>query len=252
VARTTLLGRVAWYVAAVIERRDESETARTLVLKVPQWPGHDAGQHVDVRLTAADGYTAVRSYSIANATQDDLLELTVEQVPDGEVSPYLARTLSPGDPLEIRGPLGGWFVWHPVALEPVQLVAGGSGIVPLMAMIRTRAQAHSRAPFRLIYSVRSPGATMYAGELRRRALEDDGLAIAYVYTRATPPDWPRPTQRINATTIAESVFPAGQNPACFVCGPTAFVEAASGFLKEAGYNPTRIKTERFGPSGGTS
>jgi ferredoxin-NADP reductase len=222
-----------------------------LVLHVPDWPGHDAGQHVDVRLRAADDYTAVRSYSIANAVQGDRLELTVEQVADGEVSPYLVHTLSPGDPLEIRGPLGGWFVWRPVSLEPVQLVAGGSGIVPLMAMIRTRAQTHLHAPFSLIYSVRMPEATIYSAELRQRAAEDDGLAVSYVYTRATPPGWSRAAQRVDAVLIGESALPATQNPACFVCGPTAFVEAVAGFLGEAGYDASRIKTERFGPSGGT-
>lgn len=251
-AGTALLGRVAWYVASVVERRDESETARTLVLQVPDWPGHDAGQHVDVQLRAPDGYTAVRSYSIANAPQGERLELTVEQVADGEVSPYLVHTLSPGDPLEIRGPLGGWFVWRPVSLEPVQLVAGGSGIVPLMAMIRTRAQAQLHAPFHLIYSVRTPEATMYSAELQQRAAEDDGLVVTYVYTRATPPGWPRAARRIDAALIAESALPAKQTPACFVCGPTAFVEAVAGFLGEAGYDSSRIKTERFGPTGGTS
>jgi ferredoxin-NADP reductase len=251
-AGTALLGRVAWYVASVIERRDESETARTLVLQVPDWPGHDAGQHVDVRLRAPDGYTAVRSYSIANAAQGEQVELTVEQVADGEVSPYLIHTLAPGDPLEIRGPLGGWFVWRPVSLEPVQLVAGGSGIVPLMAMIRTRARAQLHAPFQLIYSVRTPEAMMYSAELQQRAAKDDGLTVTYVYTRATPPGWLRAAQRIDAALIAESALPAKRNPACFVCGPTAFVEAVAGFLGDAGYDSSRIKTERFGPTGGTS
>jgi ferredoxin-NADP reductase len=252
VAGAALLGRVAWYVGTVLERRDESETARTLVLNVPSWPGHDPGQHVDVRLRAPDGYTAVRSYSIANAPQGERLELTVEQVPDGEVSPYLVHTLSPGDPLEIRGPLGGWFVWRPVSLEPVQLVAGGSGIVPLMAMIRTRAQSQLRAPFRLIYSVRSPSATIYAPELQRRAAAEEHLTVAYLYTRATPAGWPRPAQRIDAGLIAESALPARQNPACFVCGPTPFVETVAALLGDAGYDSSRIKTERFGPTGGTS
>ena len=205
-----------------------------------------------MRLRASDGYTAVRSYSIANAAHGDRVELTVEQVADGEVSPYLVHTLSPGDPLEIRGPLGGWFVWRPVSLEPVQLVAGGSGIVPLMAMIRTRAQTHLHAPFRLIYSVRTLEATIYSAELQQRAAEDDGLSVAYVYTRATPPGWPRAAQRIDAALIAENALPAKENPACFVCGPTAFVEAVAEFLGEAGYDSSRIKTERFGPSGGTS
>ena len=248
-AGTTVLGRLVWYVARVLERHDESSTARTLVLNVPGWPGHDAGQHVDVRLRAPDGYTAVRSYSIANAPQGERVELTVEQITDGEVSPYLAYTISPGDPLELRGPLGGWFVWRPASPEPVQLVAGGSGIVPLMAMIRTRAQAQPRPPFRLLYSVRSPEAVMYAGELQRRALEDDGLSVAYAYTRTTPPGWPQPPQRVNAALLANATFSAKERPACYVCGPTPFVEAVAGLLTEAGHDASRIKTERFGPTG---
>jgi ferredoxin-NADP reductase len=193
----------------------------------------------------------VRSYSIANAAQGERLELTVEELSDGEVSPYLVRTISVGDPLEIRGPVGGWFVWRPDLLEPVQLVAGGSGIVPLMAMIRTRAQTQPRAPFRLLYSVRTPEATIYAEELQRRPVENDGLAVTYAYTRATPRSWSRPAQRIDAGLIAEATFSARQNPACYVCGPTAFVEAAARLLIDAGYDASRIKTERFRPSGGT-
>jgi ferredoxin-NADP reductase len=249
---TAVLGRLTWYVAAVVERRIETETARTLVLHVPNWPGHDAGQHVDVRLRAADGYTAVRSYSIASAPQGERLEITIEQVPDGEVSPYLANTILPGDPLEVRGPIGGWFVWRPASTEPVQLFAGGSGIVPIMAMIRTRARAQSRAPFRMIYSIRSPKATIYAGELKRRAEEDEGLAITYAYTRETPPNWPRPPERIDAGLIAEAAFAASQNPACYICGPTPFVETVASLLSNAGYPESRIKTERFGPTGGIS
>jgi ferredoxin-NADP reductase len=141
VAGTALLGRLAWYVATVVDRRNETKTARTLVLDVPSWPGHDAGQHVDVRLRAEDGYTAVRSYSIANAAQGERIELTVEELAGGEVSPYLVETIGHGDRLELRGPVGGWFVWRPQSHDPVALIAGGSGIVPLMAMIRTRAQA---------------------------------------------------------------------------------------------------------------
>ena len=251
-AGTALLGRLAWYAATVLERREESKTARTLVLRVPQWPGHEAGQHVDVRLRAADGYTAVRSYSIANAAESERVELTVEELPDGEVSPYLVETIAPGDPLEVRGPVGGWFVWRPISLEPVQLVAGGSGIVPLMAMIRTRAKSGNRAPFRLLYSVRSPEAAIYAAELQRRAVEDEGLSVTFAYTRTTPAQWPRPAGRIDAALIAESAFAAGQSPACYICGPTPFVEVIARLLAGAGYDAPRIKTERFGPTGGSS
>jgi ferredoxin-NADP reductase len=252
VAGAAVLGRLVWYVATVIERRDETKTARTLVLEVPSWPGHDAGQHVDVRLRAADGYTAVRSYSIANAAQGERVELTVEELADGEVSPYLARTVAPGDRLEIRGPVGGWFVWRPAFIEPVQLIAGGSGIVPLMAMIRTRDAAGLRTPFRLLYSIRAPESIIYAQELERRATTDEGLTIAYAYTRITPAGWPKPPQRINGAVLSEAAFPSAPNPACYICGPTGFVESVAALLEQGGYDPKRIKTERFGPTGGTS
>jgi ferredoxin-NADP reductase len=248
-AGTTVFGGIAWHVATVVERRDESKTARTLVLDVPGWPGHDAGQHVDVRLTADDGYTAVRSYSLANPRQGNRLEVTVEELSDGEVSPYLVHTIAPGDRLEVLGPIGGWFVWRPGSLEPVQLIAGGSGIVPLMAMIRARAQAESRAPFRLIYSVRSPEAVIYAHELEERAMHDDGLNVTFAYTRETPPNWPEPARRLDAGAIVRKAFPQSENPQSYICGPTAFVEFAAALLGEAGYAASRIKTERFGPTG---
>jgi ferredoxin-NADP reductase len=249
-AGTALLGGLTWRLATVIERREETPTACTLVLNAPGWPGHDAGQHVDVRLTAPDGYTAVRSYSIANAVDGERLEITVELLPDGEVSPYLAHTVMQGNPLEVRGPIGGWFVWRPALVEPVQLVAGGSGIVPLMAMIRTRAKAQSRAPFQLLYSVRSPESIVYGVELQRRAALDAGLSVIYAYTRATPVGWPRRPKRVDAETIAEAVLTAEQRPWCYVCGPTAFVEVVADLLIKARHDPSRIKTERFGPSGG--
>jgi len=231
-------------------RRDETATARTLLLDVPRWPGHEAGQHVDVRLTAPDGYSAVRSYSIASAPGGERLELTVEQIDDGEVSAYLSETMEPGDRIEVRGPIGGWFVWRPSSAGPVQLVAGGSGIVPLMAMIRARAQARATAPFRLLYSLRTPEATIYAAELQRRATEDAGLTVTYAYTRSAPPNWPRPAKRIDVDLIAAAAIPAVENPACFVCGPTAFVESVAGLLAATDHDTSRIKTERFGPSGG--
>ena len=167
-ARAAVLGRLTWRVAVVEALREETSTARTLVLRVAGWPGHQAGQHVDVRLTAPDGYTAVRSYSIASAPDLDLVELTVELVVDGEVSPYLCREVSVGDRFEVRGPVGGWFVWRPEQHEPLQLLAGGSGIAPLMSMLRVRGDDGSRAPARLLYSVRTPQAVYYAEELRRR------------------------------------------------------------------------------------
>jgi ferredoxin-NADP reductase len=249
-AGTTLLGGLTWRLATVLERREETQSACTLVLNVPGWPGHEAGQHVDVRLTAPDGYTAVRSYSIADAVEGERLEITVELLTDGEVSPYLAHTIMQGNPLEVRGPVGGWFVWRPAQIEPVQLIAGGSGIVPLMAMIRTRAKAQSRAPFRLLYSVRSPESVVYAAELQRRAAQDAGLRVVYAYTRVTPVGWPRRPQRVDAETIAEAGLTPEQSPSCYVCGPTAFVEVVANLLIKAGHDPSHIKTERFGPSGG--
>jgi ferredoxin-NADP reductase len=244
-------------VGTVAATRDETATARTIVLDVPGWPGHLAGQHVDVRLTAQDGYSTERSYSIASAPPDGgagppVVELTVQRLEDGEVSPYLTQTLAVGYPLELRGPVGGWFVWNPdgPASRPVLLVAGGSGVVPLMAMIRERAAAGSHAPFKLIYSVRDPAALLYAGELERREQAGDGLEVTYVYTRAAPPGSSQPTGRINATTLASAGWPPEESPAVFVCGPTGFVEAVADLLVRAGHGAGAIKTERFGPSGG--
>ena len=255
-ARAAVLGRLSWRVAELAAVRDETPTARTLVLAVPGWPGHQPGQHVDVRLTAADGYSAQRSYSIASAGGQQgavpSLELTVQRLADGEVSPYLTQTLAVGDPLELRGPIGGWFVWEPADDQPVLLVAGGSGIVPLMAMIRARAVAGGRVPFRLIYSVRDPGTALYAAELAERERAGDGLTVSYVYTRAAPAGSGLPTGRISGSVIAAAGFPAGQAPAVFVCGPTGFVEATADLLVDAGHDPHAIKTERFGPSGGQS
>jgi ferredoxin-NADP reductase len=244
-ARAAVLGRLTWRVGTVTALRQETATARTIVLDVPGWPGHRAGQHVDVRLTAPDGYSAQRSYSLASAPDGTRVELTVQRLADGEVSPYLSQTLAPGDPLELRGPIGGWFVWDPGSPAPVLLVAGGSGMVPLMAMIRTRAAVASRVPFRLVYSVRGPETALYAAELSQRA--GDGLDVTYVYTRAVPPGSSRPAGRISA-----EVLDAGGFPSVFVCGPTGFVETAAGLLVDAGHDPQSIKTERFGPSGGQS
>jgi ferredoxin-NADP reductase len=247
----TLLRRpVAWQVGTVIALRDETPRAKTITLDVPDWTGHLAGQHVDVRLTAPDGYSAVRSYSIASAANGEKrIQLTVERLPDGEVSPYLTQELRVGDLLELRGPIGGWFVWRAEQTEPVQLVAGGSGIVPLMSMIRSRATASSTSQFRLLYSVREPEAVFYSDELQALAAEDPSVSITYVYTRATPKNWPRPAGRIDAALIAETAWPAKLRPTCYVCGPTSFVEAATRLLIAAGNGGNMIKTERFGPTG---
>jgi ferredoxin-NADP reductase len=245
--RATKAGRLAWRVGRLVERRDETPTAQTLVLDVPGWPGHLAGQHVDIRLTAADGYSTQRSYSLAAPADGDRIELTIQRVPDGEVSPYLTDVLAPGDPVELRGPVGGWFVWRPADPAPVLLVAGGSGIVPLMAMIRTRRKAGSRTPFRLIYSVRTPEERYYASELRAPT---GGLDVSYVYTRSAPADEPRQPRRITVADVNTHGWPPEFEPSCFVCGPTGFVETVADILVALGHDPRRVKTERFGPTGG--
>jgi ferredoxin-NADP reductase len=239
-----------WHVGIVMALHDETATARTITLEVSDWPGHVAGQHVDVRLTASDGYSAVRSYSIASAPNSERrVELTVERLPDGEVSPYLTQEVAIGDPLEVRGPIGGWFVWRSEQTEPIQLVAGGSGIVPLMAMIRSRAAVGSVAPFRLLYSVREPGAILYREELQALCDKDHSLDLTYTYTRVAPKDWPRPAGRIDAALIANTTWPSRLVPTCYVCGPTSFVESASKLLTASGNDPEKIRTERFGPTG---
>jgi ferredoxin-NADP reductase len=250
-ARTAIPGRLSatriWQTATLVERRVESPTACTLVLRVHSWAGHLAGQHVDVRLTAEDGYQAARSYSLAAPAAHDLIEITVARVDGGEVSTYLIDDFAVGDSLELRGPLGGWFVWRPEEPSPVLLVGGGSGVVPLMAMVRARSGV-SRAPFRMVYSVRSPEDGFYSQELHRRAA-DDGLDIAYVYTRAAPNEARRPPGRLTAADLSAHGWPAEFEPTCYVCGPTGFVESASRLLLELGHDPARIRTERFGPTG---
>lgn len=240
-----------WRVGTVVALHDETPTARTITLQVAGWPSHVAGQHVDVRLTASDGYSAVRSYSIASAPNvEGRVELTVECLADGEASPYLTQELAVGDRLELRGPIGGWFVWRPRQTEPIQLIAGGSGIVPLMAMIRSRASTESTAPFRLLYSVREPGAVFYRDELQAISSWSGSVTLTYAYTRSTPKDWPRPAGRLDTSTIAEVTWPSTLVPTCYVCGPTSFVESTAALLVECGNHPDKIRTERFGPTGG--
>jgi ferredoxin-NADP reductase len=248
VARAAVPGRLTWRAAVLAGARWETGTARTLVLRVPGWPGHLAGQHVDVRLTAEDGYTARRSYSLAAPADGELVELTVQRVDDGEVSPYLTDVLPVEASIEVRGPVGGWFVWRPESTRPVLLVAGGSGIVPLMAMVRARRQAGARTPFRLIYSVRTPEQAYYAPELRRA--RGDGLDVAYVYTRTAAEGAVRPAGRITAADLVRDGWPADFEPDCYVCGPTGFVETVSDLLTGLGHDPASIRTERFGPTGG--
>jgi ferredoxin-NADP reductase len=262
--------RLGWRPAVVAAVRRETKTAVTVVLRVDDWPGHRAGQHVDVRLTAPDGYTASRSYSIASAPvgagagdsdrdtarDADLVELTVELVEDGEVSSYLTGDLRPGDRLEVRGPVGGWFVWTPAPpddrrTDPLQLVAGGSGVVPLMAMLRARAAAGSRTPTRLLYSTRSPESAIYRAELDRLARDDGGPVVTWAWTRAAPPGWDGPVGRVDATLLDRVSWPVADRPVCYVCGPTGFVETVADLLVAAGHDPARIRTERFGPTGGS-
>jgi ferredoxin-NADP reductase len=236
-------------VATVVDTRWETKTARTLVLDVPEWPGHLPGQHVDIRLTAEDGYSAQRSYSIASAWPSDgggTVELTVQRLEDGEVSPYLTDVVEKGDQLELRGPVGGWFVWREKQPAPVLLVAGGSGVVPLMAMIRARGLVRGRQPFRLIYSVRTPEDACYADELRRRVRDDPGLDVHFVYTRKAPDGWPAPPKRIDVAVLNTHGWPPDFQPDCFVCGPTSFVETAADILVALGHDAKKIRTERFG------
>jgi ferredoxin-NADP reductase len=251
-ARAAVPGRLkarrTWRPARLVERRPETESASTLVFDVPGWPGHDAGQHVDVRLTAPDGYQAARSYSLAAPTNGDRIAITVQRVADGEVSSYLVDEARSGDVVEVRGPVGGWFVWKLEDSGPVLLVAGGSGVVPLMAMIRSRDGA-GPAPFRLIYSVRAPQDRIYDHELRRRAIEDDGLEVAFLYTRTAPASETRTAGRITAEDLIAYGWPIEAEPTCYVCGPTAFVEKVSDLLVGLGHDPAMIRTERFGPSG---
>ncbi|WP_307786243.1 ferredoxin reductase [Rathayibacter sp. SD072] len=224
-------------------------TSRLITLRVPGWPGHLAGQHLDVRLTAPDGYQASRSYSIGAPADGERVELAVERLEDGEVSPYLVEGLEAGDSLEVRGPIGGWFVWRPEQTEPVQLIAGGSGLVPLMAMAREHGRTGSSAPMRLLYSVRSPVFAYYQRDLQALAelpAERGGVAIDTVYTRLAPPGAVRPAGRLTPELLAESALPASARPTVYVCGPTAFVEAVATALVAQGHAPERVRTERFG------
>jgi ferredoxin-NADP reductase len=243
---TAVLGRLSWRVAEIREVRTETPTVKTLALDVAGWPGHRAGQHVDIRLTAEDGYQAERSYSIASTAAGNSVELTVERVEDGEVSPYLTEEARPGDHMEIRGPVGGYFVWDPEPGGPVLLVGGGSGIVPLMAMLRQRAGAGDDVPVRLLYSARSWDDLIYRDELE--ALRGGGLDVVYTLTRSQPDGWAGYGRRVDAELLQEVVPP--DFALAFVCGPTPFVEAVAGGLVALGHEPRRIRTERFGPTGG--
>jgi ferredoxin-NADP reductase len=231
-----------WVPATVAAVSDVTPTARVLQLSVPGWPGNLPGQHLDLRLTAEDGYQATRSYSIASYGLSESVELGVDEVADGEVSPYLVRDVRPGDALEVKGPLGGYFVWHESDPTPVQLIAGGSGIVPLLAMARARSASASSAPFRLLDSVRAPADAMYRDEIDALS----GVEVTWVYTRSGPDGWAGPVGRVTPELLAASTWPAEREPAVFVCGPTGFVEAVASALVALGHDPARVRTERFG------
>lgn len=241
--------RLMWHPTRLVDRWDETGSAVTLVFGVPGWPGHLPGQHVDVRLTAEDGYSTQRSYSLAAPDHGARVELSVQVVEDGEVSPFLAKDLGIGDPVELRGPVGGWFVWRPGTPGPVFLAGGGSGVVPLMAMVRARHEAGSAAPFHLVYSVRSPDEVYYAAELERRVRHEDGLRVTVVHSRRAPLGASRPAGRLDAAELAELAWPAGREPLNFVCGPTGFVDEIATALVTLGHPEHRVRTERFGASG---
>jgi ferredoxin-NADP reductase len=246
-AGTAVRGRLTWVTATVDAMMDETAHVRTLVLSVPGWGGHQAGQHLDIRLTGDDGYRAERSYSIASAPGEPVA-ITVERLDDGEVSPYLTQDVQLGDEIEVRGPIGGYFVWEPVldGDAPLLLAAGGSGVVPLRAMIRHRMRLGSSVPVRLLYSVRSLAEVIYRSELDEAS---DGVQVIYTLTRQQPPGWTGYARRVDEQMMAEVAWPVAQEPLAYVCGPTNFVEAVAGDLVALGYPPQRVKTERFGATG---
>lgn len=243
--------RLEWRVATVSAIRDESRSARTLVLDVPQWPGHRAGQHVDVRLVAEDGYQAQRSYSIASPPEQRSVELTIERIENAEVSPYLCDTLAVGDGLEVRGPIGGYFVWDLSLGGPLLLVAGGSGVVPLMAMLRHHALAdaatRARIPVRLLYSARTWQDVIYRAELETFNERPD-VDIRFTFTRGAPAGWTGYSRRVDRAMLEEVSPPVAEKPRAYVCGPTSLVESVATQLAEMGHDAARIRTERFGPT----
>ena len=244
-------GRLIWRAAEVLAVITENfRRTRSIVLRVPDWPGHSPGQHVDLRLTADDGYQAQRSYSIASAPERPEVVLTVERIDDGEVSPYLTEELRAGDRLELRGPIGGYFTWTAALPGPVQFVAGGSGIVPIMSMLRHRAHSPTRAAVRLLSSWRTRDSIIYLEELQQLASDDHALEVVHTLTRESPPDWSGLRGRVDADVLRKFAFTPEQRPRAYVCGPTPFVESVADALVLIGHPPACIKTERFGPTGG--
>jgi len=247
-ARAALSGRLTWQLGRVVELVDDTARSKSLVLELPAWPGHRAGQHVDVRLTAEDGYQAQRSYSIASAPEDHNLVLTVERLEDGEVSPYLVDELRPGDELELRGPIGGYFVWEQSLRGPLLLIAGGSGVVPFRAMLRHRVAVGGETPVRVLYLARSLDEVFYREEfLSLGSTGDVGVHLAL--TRARPDSWQGHRGRVTPELLRDGAWPAEDRPLIYICGPTAFVEAIAEQLVDIGHDPSRIRTERFGPTG---
>ncbi len=246
-AGTALRRRLTWQVAKVSAVTAETASVRTLTLDVPDWPGHRAGQHLDIRLTDEDGYVAERSYSIASAPGEPVA-ITVERLDDGEVSPYLTDELRAGDDLELRGPIGGYFVWEPEDGGPLLLLAGGSGIVPLRSILRYRERTGSTVPVRLLYSSRTLDDAIYRAEFGQPA---SGVEVIHTLTRNQPPGWSGYARRVDAALLAEVAWPAAAMPLAYICGPTSFVEAVSQALVQSGYPAERVKTERFGATGGT-
>ena len=247
---TAPASRLRWQLARVVETVVETPRVKSLILTVPEWPGHRPGQHVDVRLTAPDGYQAQRSYSIASPPEEQRMVLTVERLDDGEVSPYLADELRAGDQLELRGPIGGYFVWTVSDGGPLLLVGGGSGIVPLMAMLRHRAAKSATLPASLLVSWRATEDIIYRDELDRLAASGGSLKVIHTLTRAQPTGWTGYARRIDRAMLQEVAPPPAERPRIFVCGPTALVESVATTLSELGHEPQNIRTERFGPTGG--
>jgi ferredoxin-NADP reductase len=237
----------SWHIGTVVEVAPETPTARRIVIDVPTWPGNDAGSHLDVRLTAPDGYQAQRSYSVASAGEGTRVVLAVDELPDGEVSPFLVHELAAGDQLEVHGPLGAFFVWRPPepddsAPAPVQLIAGGSGVVPLYAMLSAHAASGDPTEFRMLYSVRSPADVFFRAEL------DALMGVDYIYTRETPDAWPTPAGRITKAGLQAATLAPDRAPRVYVCGPTPFVEVVADWLIELGHETANVRTERFGGS----
>ncbi|GAA1797196.1 ferredoxin reductase [Agromyces neolithicus] len=243
----TTVPRAGWHVGTVTAANRETPNAARLEIEVDGWPGNAPGQHLDVRLTAPDGYTATRSYSIASSGDASRVVLAVDRLPDGEVSPFLVDEVRAGDRLEVHGPLGAFFVWRPGAdPRPVQLIAGGSGVVPLYAIASARADAGDETPFRLLYSVRTPDDVYFARELEALAGTSAPLRLDLVYTRRAPEGWPHPPGRITRERLEDAVLPAVQYPLVYVCGSTGFVERVAGWLVDAGHDARSIRTERYG------